>query len=833
MNHLMSPSLNELDSPDSWEVISLREKLIRYMIHVVGRNPEAADKRDWFYAVAYILRGILSERRIKQARAEQKNNGRRVYYLSMEYLVGRNLAKALSDLALTEPMRLGLKSLGQDLDELFDYEVDAGLGNGGLGRLAACILDSIATQSYAGMGYGIRYEFGMFQQEIQLGEQVEKPENWLKFGNPWEYQRNDLSYPIRFNGKMLQFKDQDGHFRRQWVDTDEIIAAAYDIPISGYHSKTVANLRLWSARSPQNFDLRVFNEGHYLDAVRDKTLSENLSKVLYPNDSNPTGRELRLKQEYFFVSASLQDILKAFLKLGNHIQQLPEKAAIHLNDTHPSLAIPELMRILLDEHGLDFDNAWDITRHTFSYTNHTLLPEALETWPIELLERVLPRHLSIIYDINQCYLDTINTRHPGDSALLKRLSLVDDQFRQIRMANLCVAGSFKVNGVAKLHTQLMRDAVFKDFNIVSPEKITNITNGITPRRWLLQANPQLAHLISQAIGDHWITHLTELEQLIPLADDVNFRRELRQIKRQNKERLAQHIKDKLDLTIDPSSLFDIQVKRIHEYKRQLLNLMHVIACYRRIKEGTHDKITPRTFIFAGKSAPGYFMAKRVIHLIHDVARVVNRDPEADDLLKVIFLPNYNVSEAECIIPACDLSEQISTAGTEASGTGNMKFALNGALTIGTLDGANIEILNAVGENNIFIFGHTAEEVASLRQGGYDPQSIYRQNEELRGVLDMIRDGFFSPSDHQRHHAIINALLREGDHYMLLADFADYIACQKRVDTAFFQSDEWARSTLLNIANMGNFSIDRTVHDYATKIWRLFPMIPQKRLPKMM
>jgi starch phosphorylase len=800
------------------DVAWVQRRLLDYMIHVVGKAPEQASSRDWFYALAYFIRGVVGERLMRTGQTQPNGGRKRIYYLSMEYLTGRSLWKYLLDLGVADTVRKAFENFEIDLDAVAQFEFDAALGNGGLGRLAACFLDSMATHGYPGFGYGIRYEFGMFTQRVEDGQQVEHPENWLRYGNPWEFERPSVIYPVRFHGRIVCFKEGGGVQKCQWVDTDEVIALAYDIPVSGFHSNTIANLRLWSARSTRDFDLRYFNEGNYIDAVKQKTVSENLSKVLYPNDATATGQELRLKQEYFFVSASLQDILARTLKAGNPLDRLPDLAAIQLNDTHPALAIPEMMRLLTDHHGYEWAKAWDITTRVFSYTNHTLLPEALETWPVHILESVLPRHLEIIYRINDQHLARVRYANPGNAAILRKMSLVDDEARRIRMAHLAVVGSHKVNGVAELHGKLLRTATFPDFDRLDPGKFVSVTNGITQRRWLLQANPELAALIGERLGDRWITDLAQLRAIAELADDSDFRARFAAVKRRNKERLARLILQSLDMEVDPESLFDVQVKRIHEYKRQLLNLLHVVVRYNRIRDGRAGDMVKRTVIFSGKAAPGYFMAKLIVRLVNDVAEVVNNDPVVAGLLKVAFIPNYNVSLAEVIIPGSDLSEQISTAGTEASGTGNMKFALNGALTIGTLDGANIEMAEEIGADNMFIFGLDADQARELRAGGYDPWRHYHENDELRRAIDMIGQGFFAPDEPGRYRSVVDALTTGGDHFLLLADHAAYVACQERVDALYRRPEEWTRKAILNVARVGKFSSDRAIHAYARDIW---------------
>ncbi|MFN3077104.1 MAG: glycogen/starch/alpha-glucan phosphorylase [Alphaproteobacteria bacterium] len=809
------------DRVDFTDIESIKRELTHFMVHVVGADPMYASKENWFYALAFLVRGLLSDDYIRSARTQFDRDTKRVYYLSMEFLTGRSLVKQLYDLKIHDSVKAALESLGQDLSVLEELEFDAALGNGGLGRLAACLLDSMATHGYPGFGYGIRYAFGMFSQRIEHGQQVEQPENWLRHGNAWEYPRPEVCYPVRFHGRILTFRDAAGKESCQWVDTDDVIAMAYDVPVSGYGSPTVTNLRLWTARATRDFDLSYFNQGNYIDAVRDKTSSENLSRVLYPADTTLMGQELRLKQEYFFVSSSLQDIIARFKRTHDVLDLLPDRVAIQLNDTHPALAIPEMMRLLTDIHGYEWERAWEMTCRTFSYTNHTLLPEALETWPISMLESVLPRHLEIIYQINHKFLQQVKYSFPGDLGILRRMSLIDDDSRRIRMSHLAIVGSVKVNGVAELHTNLMCQTIFHDFHQMWPHKFVNVTNGVTPRRWLMQSNPPLSRLITGRIGEEWITDLARLSELVPHTSDPRFLEEFRAVKQGRKERLAQAIRSAVGVRVNPASMFDVQVKRIHEYKRQLLNVLHIITRYNRLRDGSNHKVAvPRTILIAGKSAPGYYMAKLIIRLIHDVAEMVNNDPAVQDMLKIVFMPNYNVSSAEIIIPGSDLSEQISTAGTEASGTGNMKFAMNGALTIGTLDGANIEIMQAVGEENFFAFGLTAGEAQDLRVRGYDPWGYYRRNPELTRVMDMIGQGFFSPGEPERYRPIFDSLLKGGDHYLLLADYASYVATHERADALFLDQADWSRRAALNVANMGVFSSDRTVHTYASDVWKV-------------
>ena len=803
---------------------ALKHGLANRLEYSAGKDLYTATLRDWYHVSAWVIRDLLIERWMETMRSYYRQDVKRIYYLSLEFMIGRTLSNSALSLGVAIELTQALKDIGIDLEQAQEMEDDAALGNGGLGRLAACFLDSMATLGIPGYGYGIRYEYGMFKQTIDNGCQIEHPDNWLRYGNPWEFPRAEVLYSVKFYGHVVTYIGKQGETCFHWTDTDDVMAMAFDTPIPGHGTATVNNMRLWSAKSSRDFDLGYFNQGNYIQAVADKNESENLSKVLYPNDTTEMGRELRLRQQYFFVSASLQDILFRFQKHHDSFEALPDKVAIQLNDTHPVLAIPELMRILVDVYHLQWEQSWRITTATFAYTNHTLLPEALETWPVAMIGRVLPRHMQIIFEINHRFLKEVMHISPGDPGLLRRMSLIDeDQGKRVRMSHLAIVGSHQVNGVAALHTQLMKSSIFADFDRLFPGKIINMTNGITPRRWLNQANPGLARLISDAIGSRWIDDLDELQKLVPLAEDAAFRQAFREVKQKNKQTLAILIKQCLNIDINVGSLFDIQVKRIHEYKRQLLNVLHVVTLYNRIRDNPQTRITPRTVLFAGKAAPGYYMAKLVIKLINDVAEIVNNDPVIAGRLKVVFLPNYSVSLAEKIIPACDLSEQISTAGTEASGTGNMKLALNGALTIGTLDGANIEIMEEVGEDNIFIFGLTTEAVNQLRHSGYQPQDYYHRNAALKQVLDMIGSGFFSPEEPGRYKPIINNLIRYGDHYMLMADYADYVARQDEVAVLYQDQEAWSRKAILNTANMGKFSSDRTIRDYARQIWNTEPV----------
>jgi glycogen phosphorylase len=803
---------------------AIKQKMQEHLRYTIAKTPKTATKRDWFHALAYTLRDCMTEHWMETINEYYRQDAKRVYYLSLEFLMGRVLVKSMLNLGLYDECQQALSDLGLSLEEIAELEDDPALGNGGLGRLAACFLDSMATLNIPGYGYGIRYEYGMFHQRVFDGYQVEHPDNWLRYNNPWEFPRAEVLYQVHFGGYVVEYEDEHGNKGHHWKDADDVMAMAYDTPIPGCSADTVNNMRLWAAKSSRDFNLQYFNEGNYIKAVEDKNHSENLSKVLYPDDTTQMGRELRLRQEYFFVSASVQDIIRRYVAHHDDIRGLPDKVAIQLNDTHPALAIPELMRLLIDRFHLAWQEAWHITVQVCSYTNHTLLPEALEGWPVWLLEKLLPRHLQIIYEINYHFLKEVSYRYPGDVETLQRMSIVGEYpEKHVRMGHLAVVGSHKVNGVAELHTHLMKTTIFTDFEQFYPERIINKTNGITPRRWLNEANPDLAKLITKHIGPDWRTNLSALKQLIPLAEDRAFRADFQAIKQNNKQQLAAFIKKTLAIDVNPDSLFDVQIKRIHEYKRQLLNLLHVITFYNRIRANPERDVVPRTVIFAGKAAPGYALAKLIIKLINSVADIVNHDPIIQDRLKVVFIPNYDVSNAVRIIPAANLSEQISTAGTEASGTGNMKLALNGALTIGTLDGANIEIREEVGEENFFLFGLTAQGVAELKERGYNSWDYYHSNPELKQVLDMINTGYFLPEEPNLFHSIFDVLTQSNDYYMLLADYADYVLCQSRVEELYRQPEEWTRKAILNVANMGKFSSDRTILEYADEIWHVKPI----------
>jgi glycogen phosphorylase len=810
----------------------LKLSFLNHLNYSLAKDEYSATPRDCYKSLALAVRDRLIEHWIATQQTYYKKDPKKIYYLSLEFLIGRTLGNSIMNLSLNGSIVRAMHELGYNLEELEEIEFDAGLGNGGLGRLAACFIDSMATLELPAYGYGIRYEYGIFFQRIGDGYQVEAPDHWLAYGNPWEIERPEFLFTVRFYGKVNQYVDENGVPRDDWVDTKEVMAMAYDTPIPGYGNNTVNNMRLWSAKSTSEFDFDYFNHGDYEGAVSDKARSEIISKVLYPSDNISQGKELRLKQEYFFVSATLQDIIRRYKK--NHpegFDKFPDKVAIQLNDTHPAVAIPEFMRILVDIERIDWEKAWDIAVNTFGYTNHTILPEALEKWSVGLFGYVLPRHLQIIYEINDRFLEHVRKLSQGDNDRLRRMSIIEeDDEKRVRMANLAIIGSHSVNGVSALHTEILKNEIFKDFYEMWPERFNSKTNGITQRRWLKLCNPGLSKLISKYIGEGWSKDLFELKKLIPLANDKVFQKECQEVKRKNKERLAKYIKRKNNIEANVDSLFDCHVKRFHEYKRQLLNVLHVITLYNRIKANPNSDFIPRTVIFAGKAAPSYYMAKLIIKLINSVADVANNDRDLGDRLKVVFLPNYCVSNAEKIMPGADLSEQISTAGTEASGTGNMKFALNGALTIGTLDGANIEIKEEVGHENIFIFGLRAEEIRDLRHSGYNPKYYYNSNPELKLAIDMIANGFFSHSQPQLFKPITDSLLNY-DYYMLLADFASYVKCQEEVSEIYKDQEKWTKMSILNVANMGKFSSDRTVKEYADEVWNVKPVhieIPIKK-----
>ncbi|HGN8778326.1 TPA: glycogen phosphorylase [Klebsiella pneumoniae] len=800
-------------------VEALKHSIAYKLMFIIGKDPAIANKHEWLNATLFAVRDRMVERWLRSNRAQLSQEVRQVYYLSMEFLIGRTLSNALLSLGIYDDVSSALAEMGLDLEELIDEENDPGLGNGGLGRLAACFLDSLAALGLPGRGYGIRYDYGMFKQNIVDGRQKESPDYWLEYGNPWEFERHNTRYKVRFGGRI----QQEGK-KTRWIETEEIIAEAYDQIIPGFDTDATNTLRLWSAQASSEINLGKFNQGDYFAAVEDKNHSENVSRVLYPDDSTYSGRELRLRQEYFLVSATVQDILSRHYMLHKTYDNLADKIAIHLNDTHPVLSIPELMRLLIDEHKFSWDEAFEVTCQVFSYTNHTLMSEALETWPVDMLGKILPCHLQIIFEINDYFLKTLQEQYPNDTDLLSRTSIIDESNgRRVRMAWLAVVVSHKVNGVSELHSRLMVESLFAEFAKIFPMRFINVTNGVTPRRWLALANPPLSKVLDEHISRTWRTDLSQLDELKQHIDYPMVNQAVRQAKFENKQRLASYIAQQLNVVVNPKALFDVQIKRIHEYKRQLMNVLHVITRYNRIKADPQAEWVPRVNIFAGKAASAYYMAKHIIHLINDVAAVINNDPQIGDKLKVVFIPNYSVSLAQLIIPAADLSEQISLAGTEASGTSNMKFALNGALTIGTLDGANVEMQEHVGEENIFIFGNTAEEVEELRRSGYKPREYYEQDEELHQALTQIGTGVFSPSEPGRYRDLLDSLINFGDHYQVLADYRSYVDCQDRVDELYQHPEEWAYKAMLNIANMGYFSSDRTIQEYAKYIWHIDPV----------
>jgi starch phosphorylase len=832
-NPIITPYMNSIDTQFATrrnvalQPGTLQAALLDRLTRTLGKNPDSATPRDIYDALSLAVREELTLRWLATQRRVANARVKRVCYFSVEYLPGRSLLNALSSLdsGLLQEARDALSDMGHDLDDIAAQEVDPGLGNGGLGRLAACFLDSLATLQYPAVGYGIRYDYGIFTQVIGAdGGQREVASSWLRLRNVWETPRGNVRFTVRFGGRIAAPENAAASDVHRWVDTNDIYAIGFDQLIPGNRGPTVNHLRLWSGRAITPFHIDAFNAGDYDAAVHEQVEAKNLSRVLYPDDSTPQGKELRLKQQYFFVSASLQDILATHLSEGRSLASMPDSIAIQLNDTHPTVAIPELMRLLIDEHGLSWPESWQITTRVFSYTNHTLLPEALETWPVALFERLLPRHLQIIYLINRDFLMSVDARYPGDHDRQRRLSIIDDGGdRRVRMAHLAVIGSHRVNGVAQLHSDLMREQVFSGFADLYPDRFVNVTNGIAVRRWLKQSNYGLSALLTEALGSAWENDLEELGRLTGAADDAEFRRRFRSIKRANKRRLADEIMRRTGVEISVDSLFDVQVKRIHEYKRQLLNLLYVVTRYRRIRENPHAHVVPRSVIFAGKAAPGYAMAKAIIKLINNVARTIDADPAVRDKLRVAFLPDYDVSLAQKIMPAADLSQQISTAGMEASGTGNMKLALNGALTIGTLDGANIEIRDHVGAENVFIFGLTAAEVAA-RRPGYQPRRELDADPELKKTLDLIESGFFSPGRPDDAKPVVDRLLSDGEPFMVLADFAAYSLAQDQVDALYVLEDEWSRKTILNSLNMGYFSSDRSIREYADRIWAVKPVM---------
>ncbi|MFH2090917.1 MAG: glycogen/starch/alpha-glucan phosphorylase [Pseudomonadota bacterium] len=800
-----------------------RQTICDYILSFQARDPEMASSSDLFRAIAYIVREQMVRKWISSQKTNYKDKKKRIYYLSLEFLIGRSLGNSLINLGLFEQIQPVLQQMGYDLEEIREEEEDAALGNGGLGRLAACFMDSMATLNIPAYGYGINYDYGLFYQQIIDGFQVESPDNWLRFGSPWEIERTQPLYPVNFYGKVKSYTDTDGTFVSSWEDTQTVLAIPCDVLVPGYQNNNVLNMRLWRAKASRELDLSFFNRGDYIGAVESKVKSETITKLLYPSNTGAQGQELRFKQQYFFVAATLMDILRRFTKKNTDFDRMPDEVAIQLNDTHPAIAIPELMRLLMDIYRVGWDQAFGICCKTFAYTNHTLLPEALETWSVDLIGTVLPRHLEIIYEINARFLAQIEASYPGDTDRIKQMSIIDEsQPKKVRMAHLAVVCSHSVNGVAQLHTDLLKSNLFKYFHDFFPGKINNKTNGITQRRWLLKCNPSLCALINATIGKGWITDLDQLKNLIPHAKNPDFLDQFLQAKTNNKKQLTKIIKQTCNIDVDPASLFDVQVKRIHEYKRQLLNVLHIVHLYNTLLSDPGASITPRTFIFAGKAAPDYVKAKLIIKMIHSIADVINTDKRIDGQLKVVFIPNYSVSLAEKIIPAADLSEQISTAGTEASGTGNMKFALNGSLTMGTLDGANIEILEQVGADNIFIFGMDAKQVQAIKSDRHrTPLDVLNENPGVKMVIDRIKSGYFSEGEKFLFHSLINDLLDlQSDPYLHLLDLESYIDCQNKAGLLFKTPRLWQEKAVLNVANMGKFSSDRTIKEYATDIWKI-------------
>ncbi|RVD73267.1 MAG: glycogen/starch/alpha-glucan family phosphorylase [Mesorhizobium sp.] len=818
MTNAMTTEAPILEIPDPK---TLADEVLLALKYRVGKGTNVATQYDWLTASIKVVRDRVVDQWMQATQEAYAQQEKRVYYLSLEFLIGRLMRDAFSNLGLMDNMREALRSLGVDLDLIAGLEPDAALGNGGLGRLAACFMESMATVGIPAHGYGIRYANGMFRQEIHDGWQVELPETWLDHGNPWEFERRERSFEVGFGGSVESITSKDGRLERHvWKPTEHVLAVAYDTPVAGWRANRVNTLRLWSGMPIDPILLDKFNAGDHIGALAESNKADALSRVLYPADSHMAGQELRLRQEYFFSTASLQDIVQRHLSQYGDLQSLPDKAAIHLNDTHPAIAVPELMRLLMDVHGMDFDQAWDITKRTFGYTNHTLLPEALESWPVPLFERLLPRHMQIVYAINAEVLLEARATNKFSGEQISRISLIQENGdRRVRMGNLAFVGSHSINGVSALHTELMKETVFADLHKLYPDRINNKTNGITPRRWLIQCNPGLTALAREAIGDRFLDDIDAIKGLDAFAGDASFREKFAAVKRANKSRLANLVADRLGIKLDPSALFDIQVKRIHEYKRQLLNILEAVALYDQIRSHPERDWMPRVKFFGGKAAPSYHNAKLIIKLANDVARVINRDPAVRGLLKVVFVPNYNVSLAEVLMPAADLSEQISTAGMEASGTGNMKFALNGALTIGTLDGANVEIKECVGDDNIFIFGLTTAEVADRRNNGYNPRAVIETSPELSQALAAISSGVFSPDDPQRYRALIDGLYNS-DWFMVAADFDTYAATQRDVDTVWRNSPDWYARAIRNVARVGWFSSDRTIRQYAKEIWNV-------------
>ena len=806
------------DDRTGLSIPAIRRAIADNLFYLQAKFPGIATTNDYYLALAYTIRDRLLQRWIATTQAYIKSDVKLVCYLSAEFLVGPHLGNNLINLGIYDLVDQAITESGLNLRELINQEEEPGLGNGGLGRLAACYLDSLAGLEIPAIGYGIRYEYGIFDQEIRDGWQIEITDKWLQYGNPWEIYRPEDSVDVKFGGHTENYTDNDDNYRVRWVPGYVVKGVPYDTPILGYKVNTVNTMRLWKSEASESFDFYKFNVGDYYGAVNEKVVSENLTKVLYPNDAHLQGKELRLQQQYFFVSCSLQDMIRIHLFRNNSLDNFHEKFAAQLNDTHPAIAVAELMRLLIDEHNLDWDKAWNITQNTLGYTNHTLLPEALEKWSLSLFSSLLPRHLEIIYEINHRWLNQVRIKYPNNNEKLSNLSIIDDNGEKyVRMANLACVGSHAINGVAALHSKLLKETVLKDFYELFPEKFSNKTNGVTPRRWIVLSNPRLSKLISSKIGDRWINHLEELKQLEPFANDRDFYQKWQETKLAVKQELADYTRRKTGIVVNPNSLFDVQVKRIHEYKRQHLNVLHIITLYNRLKQNHNLDIAPRTFFFGGKAAPGYYIAKLIIKLINSVGDVINNDPDIGDRLKVIFLPDYNVTLGQRVYPAAELSEQISTAGKEASGTGNMKFSLNGALTIGTLDGANVEMREEVGAENFFLFGLKTDEVQKLKAQGYNPQDYYNNNADLKAVIDLIASGFFSSGDSNLFKPIVDNLLYD-DPYLLLADYQSYIDCQDKVGKAYKDRDNWTKTSILNVARMGKFSSDRSMKEYCDDIW---------------
>ena len=818
-NNTVTGSVATESAPQSGD--SLKDSIKRHLRLTLARHLKNASKREIWMATCYAVRDQVVDRFINTQSKHSEAKTRRVYYLSLEYLMGRLLNSNLCNAGVLEEAKVALDDLGYDLDELLEEEHDMGLGNGGLGRLAACFLDSMATMDLPAIGYGIHYQFGLFRQSFEKGRQVEKPDDWLREGNPWEIARPQYSQKVKLYGHVEHGYDDLGNYRPQWAGYKQVEGIPYDLAVVGYETDTVNFLRLWESKSSQELDLQVFNQGGYVEAVREKAMGETISKVLYPNDETESGKELRLVQQYFFVSCSLQDLLRRFQREHQDWNDFPKKVVIQLNDTHPAVAVLELLRFFLDEEGMAWEEAWILVRNSFAYTNHTLLPEALETWGEGLFGKVLPRHLQLVQEINRRFQEEIRARFPGDEERVQRMAVVADG--QVRMAYLSVVASRSVNGVAALHTQLLKQRLMSDFAEIYPDRFNNKTNGITPRRWLLGCNPELAKLINEVVEPGWMTDLSKLRGLAKVSGDSSFQERFMSIKLQNKQLLADIINQKFGLEVDSGAIFDSQIKRLHEYKRQHLNLLHILTLYRRLLNDPELKINKRVFVFGAKAAPGYHLAKVIIHAINLVAKRINQDDRIRDLLKVFFWPNYGVSAAEKIIPATDLSEQISTAGKEASGTGNMKFALNGALTVGTLDGANVEIKEEVGDENIFIFGKTVDGIQDLRDQGYNPQSYYEKDEELKAVVDWLASDYFSPEDGPVLEDLSKSLLEWGDPYFVMADYRDYVETQEKIDLAYSDKSKWAEMAICNVAGSGKFSSDRTISQYAEEIWNLKPV----------